>query len=163
MCRGARAPRGQSRRRSHPRARARSATRAPSLSPRSAPGVCGPFGLRAARGASGSRQRGTPSARRRPSCCAPGRPAGLGTVAGCRRAELADCSGKAKVRRVCVCEREREREREKETHLGTWVHLRCMVVRASVCPRVGPGAWFSAPVPFGRRFWWQGTTAGALE
>lgn len=136
MSRGARARHGQSRRRSHPRAR--SVTRARSLSPRL--GARDLWAQRALGGATRERsgQLWTPSAGQ-----AAAHPAGLGTAAGCRRAELADCSGKAKVSSVCVCMRERDK------HLGTWVRLRCMGVRASVCPTVGPGAWFSTLVFLG--------------
>ena len=86
-------------------------------------------------------------AERRPSSCAPGRRAGLGTAAGCRRAELADCSGKAKVRcvgvrvrvRVCGCLRKRNA-------LG---HLGASALRGGArpgVPTVGPGAWLSTLV-----------------
>lgn len=82
-------------------------------------------------------------AERQASSCAPGRRAGLGTAAGCRRAELADCSGKAKVRcvgvRVCGCLRDRNA-------LG---HLGASALRGGArpgVPSVGPGAWLSTLV-----------------
>lgn len=143
MCRGAGAPRGQSPRRSHRCASDRSGTRAPAPVRARRLGSASPSGSgrRTGRAGAGSAGRRAPGARQ--AAARRGARPGWGLSLG---AELVDCSGKSKVRRVgvcvcvcaCLCF-----VCERETHLGTWVDLRCMVGRTSACPRVGPGVGFS--------------------